>query len=174
GAGQLQVKTEPAGAQVSVDGVPRGTSPLTIGDLTPGEHTVALSNGVGTVKQSVTILADATASLMVPLGGPEGAPVSGWIAVQAPVEVEVYENGKLIGTSQSDRLMMAAGRHEIEIKNEPLGFRVARTIQIPAGKVAPVKIDFPNGTIAINAIPWAEVWIDGEKAGETPIGNLPI
>ena len=30
------------------------------------------------------------------------------------------------------------------------------------------------GTIALNAIPWAEVWIDGEKVGETPIGNLPV
>ena len=79
-----------------------------------------------------------------------------------------------MGSSQTERLMMAAGRHEIEIKNEPLGYRVARTIQVPAGKVAPVRVEFPNGTIAINAIPWAEVWIDGEKVGETPIGNLPV
>jgi hypothetical protein len=26
----------------------------------------------------------------------------------------------------------------------------------------------------LNATPWAEVWIDGVKAGETPIGNLPV
>ena len=100
--------------------------------------------------------------------------MSGWISVSAPVEVEIYENNRLVGSSQSDRLMMAAGRHEIMIKNEPLGYRVARTIQVAAGKVAPVKVDFPNGTIAINAIPWAEVWIDGDKVGETPIGNLPV
>jgi len=174
GAGQLQVKTEPPGAQVSVDGVPRGPSPITVADLAPGEHVVTLANEAGSIKHPVTILADATASLVVPLAGAEGAPVSGWIAVQAPVEVEIYENNRLIGSSQSDRLMMAAGRHEITIKNEPLGYRVARTIQVPAGKVASVKVDFPNGTIAINAIPWAEVWIDGEKVGETPIGNLPV
>ena len=174
GAGQLHVKTEPSGAQVSVDGVPRGASPITVGDLAPGEHTVTLSNEGASIKQTVTILSDATAALVVPLGGSDGAPVSGWIAVTAPVEVEIYENNRLIGSSQSDRLMMAAGRHEIEIKNEPLGYRVARTIQVPAGKVAPVRIEFPNGTIAINAIPWAEVLIDGEKVGETPIGNLPV
>ena len=28
--------------------------------------------------------------------------------------------------------------------------------------------------MALNAIPWAEVWIDGEKVGDTPIGNLPV
>ena len=32
----------------------------------------------------------------------------------------------------------------------------------------------PTGVIALNAVPWAEVWIDGEKIGETPIGNLSI
>ena len=30
----------------------------------------------------------------------------------------------------------------------------------------------PNGTLSINAQPWAEVWVDGERVGETPIGNL--
>ena len=81
GAGQLQVKTEPAGAQVSVDGVPRGVSPITVGDLTPGEHTVTLSNESGSIKHPVTILADATASLVVPLGGTEGYKGSGLAAM---------------------------------------------------------------------------------------------
>jgi serine/threonine protein kinase len=174
GTGQLQVRTDPPGAQVSVDGIPRGPSPITVADLTPGEHMVTVANEAGSIKHPVTILADAMASVVVPVAGAEGAAASGWIAVQAPVEVEIYENNRLIGSSQSDRLVLSAGRHEIMIKNEPLGYRVARTIQVSAGKVAPVKIDFPNGTIAINAIPWAEVWIDGEKVGETPIGNLPI
>jgi hypothetical protein len=26
----------------------------------------------------------------------------------------------------------------------------------------------------MNALPWAEVWLDGEKIGETPIGNLQV
>ena len=28
--------------------------------------------------------------------------------------------------------------------------------------------------ISVNALPWAEVWVDGAKVGETPIGNFPI
>jgi serine/threonine-protein kinase len=35
-------------------------------------------------------------------------------------------------------------------------------------------VKVPNGTIALNAIPWAEVWVDGVKAGDTPIGNLNV
>ena len=174
-AGQLQVRTEPAGARVSVDGVLRGTSPVTVPDLTPGEHAVSLESAGGSVKQIVAIEAGITASLMVPLsGGTEGVPVSGWIAVTAPADVQVFENKRLIGTSQSDRLMVSAGRHELEIVNETLGYRTTRTLQVSPGKVTPIKIDFPKGTIALNAVPWAEVWVDGEKVGDTPIGNLSL
>ncbi len=169
--GQLDVRTQPAGARVSVDGVARGTSPVSITDLTPGDHAVAIESDLGSVKQTVTIEPAKTASLMVPLNAPEGAFVSGWMAVSAPVEVQVFENKRLLGTSQSDRLMVTAGRHEIEIVNDTLGFRATRTVQVSAGKVTPIRIDFPKGSIALNALPWAEVWVDGERIGETPIGR---
>jgi hypothetical protein len=172
--GQLQVKTEPAGARISVDGVARGTSPVTVSDLTPGEHAVLLDSSFGSVKQTVTIEAGITASLMVPLAAPEGAPVSGWIAISAPSEVNVFENGRLLGTSQTERLMVSAGRHELALVNETLGYRATRTVQVSPGKVSPLRIEFPKGTIAVNAIPWAEVWVDGEKIGDTPIGNLQL
>ncbi|HEY7171644.1 MAG TPA: PEGA domain-containing protein, partial [Vicinamibacterales bacterium] len=172
--GQLHVRTEPAGARISVDGVVKGNSPLTVADLTPGEHAVQLESDLGSVKQVVTIEAGNTASLMVPLGAPEGAPVSGWIALSAPAEVQLFEKKQLIGTSQSDRVMVSAGRHELELVNDALGFRAVRTVQVSPGKVAAVKVEFPKGTIALNAIPWAEVWVDGEKIGETPIGNLQV
>jgi hypothetical protein len=172
--GQLQVRTEPAGARVSIDGTPRGTSPVTVPELTPGEHAVVLESERGSVKQIVAIEAGITASLMVPLGSPDGAPVSGWIAVTAPTDVQVFENKRLLGTSQSDRLMVSAGRHDFEIVNETLGYRTTRSVQVGPGKVTPIKIDFPKGTIALNAVPWAEVWVDGEKVGDTPIGNLSL
>jgi len=172
--GQLQVRTEPAGAQVSVDGVPRGPSLAMVADLAPGSHTVAVESPLGAVKQTVTVEAGTTASVVVPLTPAENAPVSGWVSVSAPVDVQLFENKKLLGSSQSDRIMVSAGRHDIEVVNEILGYRAMRTVQVPAGKVASMKIDFPKGTIALNAIPWAEVWIDGEKVGETPIGNLAV
>jgi hypothetical protein len=67
-----------------------------------------------------------------------------------------------------------AGNHQLEIVNEALGYRSTRAVQVAAGKVSSIKIEFPKGTIALQAIPWADVWIDGEKVGETPIGNLAL
>jgi len=145
--GQLAVQSEPAGAKVIVDGTERGTAPLTIPDLTPGDHKVELqgSDGAG-AKHTVTVQAGGTASLVVPMGAvAAGGPVSGWVSVKAPFTLEIREQGRLIGTTDADRLMLAAGRHEL-----------------------------PMGTINLNAAPWAEVWIDGRRVGETPIGNLSV
>ncbi|HXI29296.1 MAG TPA: PEGA domain-containing protein [Vicinamibacterales bacterium] len=172
--GQLLVRTEPAGARVTVDGVGRGAAPVTVAALTPGEHTVVVESDLGTVKQTVTVEAGNTASLTVPLGGGEGAPVSGWLTLAAPAELQIFENKRLIGTSQTDRVMVSAGRHEFELVNEAIGYRAVRTVQVAAGKVTPIKVDFPKGSMALNALPWAEVWVDGEKVGETPIGNLQV
>jgi serine/threonine protein kinase len=173
-SGQLLVRTEPAGAQISVDDVLRGPSPVTVDDLSAGEHVVTVTSDMGTVKQRVMIAAGANASVVVPLGGGEGAPVSGWVSVSAPADVQLFENKRLLGSSQSDRIMVSAGRHEFEFVNETLGYRTTKTVQVQAGKVASVKLEWPKGTIALNAIPWADVWIDGEKVGETPIGNLSV
>ncbi len=122
----------------------------------------------------MTIEAGSVASLVVPLSAPEGAPVSGWVAVSSPVEMQLFEKDRLLGTSRTDRIMVSAGHHEIDIVNDDLGYRATRTLQVPAGKVASINVELPSGSIAINAAPWAEVWIDGSKVGDTPIGNLML
>ena len=174
GTGDLQVRTDPPGAKVVVDGQTRGTSPVTVKDLAPGSHVVVLSNDLGSVNEDVTIQPGATASLVVPLKAPQGAPVSGWISITAPAELQIFENDRLLGTSRTDRIMVAAGRHDIEVSNETLGFRVAQTLQVAPGQVARLRPDWPMGTIAINATPWANVSLDGKELGETPVGNTSV
>ena len=174
GTGDLQVRTDPSGAKVSVDGQLRGVSPLTIQNLAPGSHMVVLDNDLGSVNEDVTIQPGATASLVVPMKTPQGAPVSGWITITAPAELQIYENQKLLGSSRTDRIMVAAGRHEIEFSNDALGYRSAQTIQVSPGQVARLRPEWPQGTIAINATPWANVTLDGQELGETPVGNTSV
>jgi len=172
--GELQIRTEPPGATVTVDGRVLGKSPLTAEGLTPGPHTVTVENELGPVTQRVMIEAGTTASLVVPMTAPPNAPVSGWIAVSAPIDVQLYEDQRLIGSSQSDRIMVPVGRHEIELVNEPLGYRASRTVNVAPGQTATIRLDLPKAPMALNAVPWAEVWVDGERVGETPIGNVQV
>jgi hypothetical protein len=172
--GQLSVKTDPAGATVTVDGQRRGVSPLVIDGLTPGVHTVGLQNSISSVTEQVTIQAGATASLVVPLSAPEGVPVSGWVSLSTPIEMQLFEDGRLVGSSRSDRIMMSVGEHNLQIVNDQLGYRQSRTVQVTPGRVTPMRIDLPKGSMALNAAPWAEVWVDGDRLGETPIGNVSL
>jgi hypothetical protein len=146
-----------------------------VSNLTPGEHAVVVESEQGTVRQTVMVESGATAALVVPLGGgtPSG-PSSGWVSVTSPVVVQLFESGQLLGSSQIDRVMVTAGRHELTLVNDALGYRDTRTVQVPAGRTATLSVEIPKGTIALNAQPWAEVWIDGEKIGETPIGNYQL
>ena len=172
--GQLQVRTDPPGARVSINGTLLGTTPMTIGELLPGEHTVTFENDLGSISQKVVIEAGVPASLMVPMGMPAGAVASGWLTVTAPIVVDLHENGRLLGNSGIDKIMLPAGKHEIELVNEQVGVRETRTVQVSPGRTAAITVTLPKGTVSVNAIPWASVFIDGQSVGDTPIGNLPL
>jgi hypothetical protein len=172
--GELQVRTEPAGAQVTVDGHAYGRSPLTVEGLAPGVHTVLLENDLGSMTQEVKIESGTTASLVVPLTTPKNAPVSGWIAVSAPAQLQIFEDGRLLGTSQSDRIMVSIGRHELLMVNEAIGFSQMQVVNVTPGRVAAINPRWPTGSMSFNAIPWAEVWVDGRQVGETPLGNISV
>ena len=173
--GSLLVQSDPAGAKVSVDGVPNGVAPVSVSDLAPGDHEVVLqAEGGGVVRQRVVIQAGVTSSVLAPVATASAGPVSGWLSVKSPVAMEIREGGRQIGTTDTDRIMLTAGRHELEIVNDTLGFHSNRVVVVPPGKVAAVGVELPQGAINVNASPWAEVWIDGRRVGETPIGNLPV
>ena len=172
--GGLEITTEPAGAKVTIDGEPHGTAPTTVEGLAPGMHTVVLENDLGKVTHEVTIEAGVTASLVAPLRAPHGAPVSGWIAVSAPAELHIYKGQRLLGTTRSDRIMVAAGEHRLDLVNEALGYRTTRTVTVEPGEVASIKPAWPKGSVALNAVPWADVFIEGTRIGETPIGRVEL
>ncbi len=65
--GGLDIRSDPPGARVTIDGRPRGTTPLTVRDLAPGDHQVVLEGGGRKVTQPVRIDAGITAQLVVPL-----------------------------------------------------------------------------------------------------------
>jgi hypothetical protein len=170
--GTLQIRTQPAGAQVSVDGTNAGRSPLTV-TTSAGEHTIVVTADATSVKDTVVVQRGATTSVIIPLGVPTpAAAVAGWVRITAPVDVQVFEDNRLIGTSDTDRLMLPTGTHQLDIVNAASGYRTHRTVSVMPGKVTALAIDVPNGVLAVNAQPWAEVWLDGEKIGPTPIGNL--
>jgi hypothetical protein len=172
--GSLEVRSDPAGARVSLDGRGVGNSPVTMNDLQPGDHTVVVEGpNASPVRQLVKVVAGTRSSIVVPLGAATPAsPAAGWVSVAADAELQVMEGGSLLGTSRTDKIMMPAGDHNLEFTNDAMGFHVTKTVQVKPGATARVSIPLPDGTLSINATPWAEVLVDGVSAGQTPVGNL--
>jgi hypothetical protein len=122
----------------------------------------------------VTIEAGVTSSLVIPLAAAQTGPAPGWISVKAPFAMELFEQGRLVGNSSTERIVLPPGKHEIEIANDAIGYRETRTVQVTPGKLAVIGITLPNGSLSVNAAPWATVEVDGENVGDTPIGNLSL
>ena len=169
-ASSVLVRTDTAGARVWIDGVYRGRTPLNAADLQPGTHAVAVEGPAGRIQQTISLTPGSTASVFVATG----AAVSGGIAVNAPAELEIRESGRVVGTSRAERILLDPGRHTLDLVNDTLGFTSHQVVDVVPGKIVPIAIQFPNGALNINALPWAEVFVDGERIGETPIGNLAV
>jgi hypothetical protein len=106
----------------------------------------------------------------------EAPPVDppGWATIELPIQVQVFERGRFVGTNDTGRLMLAAGSHELEFVNESLQFRSRQTVYVGSGKVASVQVPLPSGTLSLNALPWSEVLIDGRALGATPLGHVQL
>jgi hypothetical protein len=99
-------------------------------------------------------------------------PQAGWVSIELPIQVEVYENGRFVGSSDRNQFLLSAGQHELELVNESLKYRSSQSVGIQPGHMTFISVDLPMGYLSLNAQPWSEVLIDGKPVGETPIGNL--
>ena len=169
---QLEVTSDPPGARVSVDDRIRGSTPLTLG-VSPGPHTVVVSDGTTTSKKIVNAVAGGTATLLASFA-PAGAS-AGWLTIHSPLDLQVREGASLLGVTSADRLMMPAGRHVLDLSNADAAFQTRLVVVVEPGKTATSTVAIPNGSLSLNALPWANVTLDGEAlAGTTPFANLEV
>jgi hypothetical protein len=84
----------------------------------------------------------------------------------------VVEGGRVIGTSELDRVMLSPGTHQLDVTSDTFGFRQSLKVAVTAGRGAPISLTIPRVAMNINAVPWAEVYVDGTKIGDTPLANV--
>jgi len=170
--GVLEVQSEPPGARVIIDGKPAGATPVTLSIL-KGPHAVVITDGKTTTTRTITATAGGTSTLVASLSPATVA--AGWVSINVPVELQVRESGSIIGITTADRLMLPAGHHELEVVSTTLGIQQRVPVDIQSGKTAKVNVTVPNGSLSVNALPWANVWLDDQPlTGTTPFANLAV
>jgi hypothetical protein len=98
----------------------------------------------------------------------------GWASLDLPIQVQVFEHGRFVGTNDTGRVMLAAGSHELELVNESLEFRSRQAVNIRPDSLVTVQVTLPSGTLSLNALPWSDVQIDGQAVGTTPLGHVRL
>jgi hypothetical protein len=69
---------------------------------------------------------------------------------------------------------LSAGSHRLELVNESLAYRTVQTVTVTSGRTTQLDAPLPTGVLHLNAAPWAEVFIDGDLVGETPLANIEV
>ena len=166
GHGGFRITTYPSPGRITIDGKYRGDSPLTITDLEPGTHTLAVETTLGVQEQDVVVRTGAVVQLAVP--------TASWVTVKAPFDLNVLEDGRLLGNTASGPVLVRPGRHNLEFANKDLGVKLRQFIDVALGQVMTVPLELPTGMANVDADLTAEVFVDGEKAGETPLSSLTL
>jgi hypothetical protein len=183
---QVNLLTNDPGAPVMVDGRLAGVTPLDLSissemrsikvgsslALTPKQDMVVGSTGqTASALESRRERAAADSRTAIAPPAPQR---SGGIRVSSPIELEVFEGDRRLGSTATGIVPAAAGRHDFDLINSVVGFRSRQVVDVKAGQVVALSVSPPNGRMNINAVPWAEVLVDGKPVGETPIGNLSL
>jgi hypothetical protein len=171
--GSLEVRTQPPGARVVVDGEQRGVTPLVITDLPAGVHDVQLASPSGTATRRATVDAGRTSVLSLTFEAP-ATTQPGWLRIRADLPLQIVSGGRALRATPGDRITLTPGRHDLELINEEFEVRLQRSIVVSPARETILDIDRPQGRVSMNAVPWAEVWAGSERLGETPLGNVSL
>ena len=99
---------------------------------------------------------------------------TGTLVVGCRPVAEVYLDGRKLGITPLVHRGVAVGRHQVEVR--AYGARQSRPVEIKPRTTVKLRFQLTGGKLAVNAVPWAEIYFDGKKLGTTPLAveNLPL
>jgi hypothetical protein len=103
----------------------------------------------------------------------DGVPRNGTLRVDSPIDVDISSGSRRLGSSRGS-IALSAGTHELTFTNAALGVQLTQTVHIEPGRQTSLSVEAPRGTLNANAQPWAQVSIDGQPIGETPLANIAV
>lgn len=180
GSGILDIRSEPGGGTVYVDGVYVGISNLVVGNIPPGRHEVRIGRaGYDDYTEWVTVQDKATTPVKATLET-AGATSGGFVVVTSePPGAAVYLDGEFSGMTETGRPLemtnVTPGTHRVYISAKNYEDYEA-TVVVTSGSVTPVSVrmdpsPMPQacGLLILTSEPsGAEIAIDGQLRGSTP------
>ena len=165
-SGIIEVTSEPAGAEVTVNGQPRGRTPTKVAGVPKGRATVGLKKkGFEDESRELSIVAGESQTLFVKLVGLPGT----MSLTSVPDGARFYVNDKPEGKGPISLSGLKPGDYTIRVEKE--GFATAtKTVSLENGGaiVEEFRLENVMGRLEVRTIPsGAEVYLDGSRIGTT-------
>ena len=165
-SGALEVLSEPAGAEVSINGIARGKTPVSVADVPKGTITVKFHlDGYKDETRSVSLSAGESQTLSVSL---EGLP--GTLSLSSvPDGARFYLNGEFRGKSPLKIPQLAPGDYEVKAELEGHA-TLTRTVTVGNGATPSEEFRLENvmGRLEVRTKPvGVQVLVDGHVVGVT-------
>ena len=139
---KLTITTRPEGAQVTIDGEPRGVTPLTL-SVNSGAHTLSVRSGSHERVIPLTVAPGADIVRDLEMTGAAPAAATGLLSiVTEPPGARVTIDGQPSGTSPVTVDALTAGQHTIAVASATGSAR--RTVTVVAGQAASVVFSLPK------------------------------
>lgn len=171
GAGLRIVSTE-SNVQVFIDGEAKGNAPVSVADIRPGQHLIeGRKPQFRPFEQTVEILPGKQSLVQLKMEPGSDDRGKAILRVQSTVpDAEVFLDGATLGKAPIDRHDLASGKHYVIIRKE--GYEeFKREVYLFEGQPVSLVADLRNvGKVRFLSTPeGAEVTVDGEPIGKTPI-----
>ena len=98
---------------------------------------------------------------------------AGWASVLSPVQLDILLDGKLVGSTEIEKLMLKPGKHNLELVNESLGYRGSVEVRVRPGATTSVSV-VPKTPVTVEAPEGTELSINGENMGTLPNAALQV
>jgi hypothetical protein len=172
----IVVESPRPGDTVMVDGKPVGSTPVKVrvNPKTQAIRLVAAALPVPAAKPPSAAARAESDRTSAALDLAAAKQRTGGLQIKTPITLTVLEGDRVLGSTADGPIVASAGSHQLDLVNAALGFRVRQNITIKAGVISPWTIMVPMGRLSINAQPWAQVLIDDNPVGETPLANLQV
>ncbi len=171
-SGVVTVESEPAGAQIFVNGLQRGVSPLTLSDIPKGRAKLRIEKaGYLPQTREIVIAAGDEQNVRVVL---EGEPGSLYLT-SVPQGARFYIDGKPHGPGPHTLSPFPAGKHSVRAELDGYGV-VTREISIGLGESVSeeFRLESIRGRLEVRTVPsGALVIVDGRAVGTTKGGESP-
>ena len=105
---------------------------------------------------------------------PGGKAEDAILRISSPTPLKVMAAGKVLGAVPGADLKLPPGRHDLELVNEAVEYRLSHSIDIAGGESVLIQVAPRPGTMTLEATVGTEVAVDGRSIGRTPMATVTL